>query len=71
MLGGVNTRWKQVVAYYFTGNSVNGQIFADIIKEIFENSKRIGVNILSSLQIWVGATKLYGDVGVSMQAGIQ
>jgi hypothetical protein len=47
MLGGVNTRWKQVVAYYFTGNSVNGQIFADIIKEIFENSKRIGLNILS------------------------
>jgi hypothetical protein len=47
MLGDVNTRWKQVVAYYFTGNSVNGQIFADIIKEIFENSKRIGLNILS------------------------
>lgn len=24
MLGGISTRWKQSVAYYFTGHSING-----------------------------------------------
>lgn len=31
MLGGITSRWKQVVAYYFTSDSVNGDIFKNII----------------------------------------
>ena len=34
MLGGVATRWKQTVAYYFTGDSTNGRVIKDIITEI-------------------------------------
>lgn len=34
MLAGITSRWKQVIAYYFTGNSVNGQVFSNIIKDI-------------------------------------
>lgn len=47
MLGGVNTRWKQIVAYYFTGDSVNGAAFNDIIKKIFDKAVALGLNILS------------------------
>jgi hypothetical protein len=34
MLGGLITRWKQTVPYCFTGVSVNGDLFHDIILEI-------------------------------------
>lgn len=34
MLGGIAHRWKQTVAYYFTGNSVNGSVYTDIIDSI-------------------------------------
>lgn len=34
MLGGISTRWKQTVAYYFTGHSVNGTVYNDIIMNI-------------------------------------
>lgn len=47
MLAGINTRWKQVVAYYFTGNSVNGSIFKDIMLMIIEEAKSINLNIMS------------------------
>lgn len=47
MLGGVTTRWKQVVAYHFTGNSVNGAVFKSIIESIFQIANDLKLNILS------------------------
>ena len=47
MLGGVTTRWKQVVAYHFTGNSVNGAVFKNIIESIIKIAKDLKLNILS------------------------
>lgn len=46
MLAGINTRWKQVVGYYFTGNSVNGSVFKDIVFGILEEAKNININIV-------------------------
>lgn len=34
MLAGLVTRWKQPVAYHYTGNSTDGSVFADIVLEI-------------------------------------
>ena len=34
MLGGETTRWKQTVAYYFTGNSVDGEACKPIVMDI-------------------------------------
>lgn len=47
MLGGVTSRWKQVVAYYFTSDSVNGAVLKDIIIEIFKKAEEVDLNILS------------------------
>jgi hypothetical protein len=47
LLGGVTTRWKQVVAYYFTSDSVNGAVLTDIIEQIFNKANEINLNILS------------------------
>lgn len=47
MLGGITSRWKQVVAYYFTSDSVNGDIFKNSIHQIFEKTEDLGLNILS------------------------
>jgi hypothetical protein len=30
MLGGITTRWKQIAAFYCTGDSTNGMILGDI-----------------------------------------
>lgn len=47
MLGGITTRWKQVVAYHFTGDSVNGVVFESIIRCIFQKVADLNLNILS------------------------
>lgn len=47
MLAGITSRWKQIVAYYFTSNTVDGSVFKDIINEIFKKTSELGVNILS------------------------
>lgn len=31
MIGGLNTRWKQVIAYHFTGRSVDRAILKDLV----------------------------------------
>lgn len=36
MLAGVTMRWKQVVAYHFTGNSSNGAMYKPVIPEIVQ-----------------------------------
>ena len=47
MLAGISVRWKQVVYYHFTGNSVNGQEFGPIILDIMTRSYEIGLKVIS------------------------
>lgn len=47
MLAGITSRWKQVVAYYFTSDSVNGAVFKNIIVDIFRKAEALGLNILT------------------------
>ncbi|KAF2891236.1 hypothetical protein ILUMI_14936 [Ignelater luminosus] len=58
LLAGVTMRWKQIVAYYFTGGSVDGSVFTNIIKEIFEKANVLNLNILG----------ITSDMGPSNQA---
>ena len=43
MIGGITTRWKQTVAYYFTSNSTDGSVFADIVLDIIRKCYDIGL----------------------------
>ena len=47
MLGGISTRWKQIVAYFFTGNSTDGRVLCGIVNEIILSCDKIGLNVLS------------------------
>lgn len=47
MLAGINTRWKQTVAYYFSGNSVFGSVLKPIVCNIIMKVSQIGLNILN------------------------
>ena len=47
MLGGICTRWKQTVAYYFTSNSTDGRVLCDIVIRIIALCDSIGVNVLA------------------------
>ncbi len=46
MLAGNTTRWKQVVAYHYSGNSTNGAEYRPIITEIIERAASIGLHVL-------------------------
>lgn len=45
MVGGITTRWKQTVAYFYTGNSTDGAVFAPIIIDIIKRCNVIGLNV--------------------------
>ena len=45
MLGGITTKWKQPVAYYFTPGSVDGSVFVPIVKDILQEAKRINLKV--------------------------
>ena len=45
MLGGITTRWKQTIAYYYAGNSTDGRVFADIVIQIIRMCHEIGLNV--------------------------
>lgn len=47
MLAGSSTRWKQVVAYYFTGNSVYGSALMPIILNIIRKAHNIGLHVVA------------------------
>ena len=47
MLGGISTRWKQTVAYFFSGNSTDGRVLCDIVKEIIVLCSGIGLNVMA------------------------
>ncbi len=46
-LGGLTVRWKQVVGYFFTGNSVRGEVVGPINTEIIEKAHGIGLKVAS------------------------
>lgn len=58
MLGGISTRWKQTVAYYFSGDSVNGTVYDKILTEVITKSEDLGLKIVS----------ITSDMGSSNQA---
>jgi len=45
MIRGLTTNWKQVVAYYLTGNSVNGNVLWNLLKQIVVDLQTIDVNV--------------------------
>lgn len=45
MLGGIATRWKQTVAYYFTGNSVRGETLKPVVLEVISRANDIGLHV--------------------------
>jgi len=47
MLGGISTRWKQTVAYFFTGKSINGNVYHDIVVDIISKTESIGLNVVA------------------------
>lgn len=47
MLGGISTRWKQTVAYFFTGKSVNGDVYHDIVIDIISKTESLGLNVIA------------------------
>lgn len=47
MLGGIFTRWKQIVAYYYTPDSINGACLKPIIEVIIEKAEAIGLYVHS------------------------
>lgn len=47
MLGGITSRWKQTVAYHFTGSGINGTTLKDIILEIIKTSHKIGLHVIA------------------------
>ena len=50
MLGGISTRWKQTVAYYYTGSSVNGGVLKNIVLSIINCTEEKDFHIA-----WLGA----------------
>ncbi|CAM4571720.1 unnamed protein product [Leuciscus chuanchicus] len=47
MLAGVTTRWKQVVAYHYSGNSTKGAVYRPIIVSIVEAAASVGRHVLN------------------------
>ncbi|EFN63682.1 Transposable element P transposase, partial [Camponotus floridanus] len=45
MLAGLASRWKQTVAYYFTGNKVNGAKLKPLIENIISKAEGIGLHV--------------------------
>ena len=47
MLWGLSTRWKQVIAYYFTNGKSDGEQLKNIILRIIEETDKIGLKIVN------------------------
>jgi hypothetical protein len=45
MLCGIIARWKQVVAYHFTGDSFDGKYLKDILLDIVKRAEAIGLRV--------------------------
>ena len=47
MLAGVTSRWKQVVAYHYSGNSTDGAAYRPIILTIIEAASSVGLHVIN------------------------
>ncbi|EZA56042.1 hypothetical protein X777_04033 [Ooceraea biroi] len=47
MMCGIFTRWKQIVAYYYTPGGFDGTCLKDIILQIIEKAELIGLKVHS------------------------
>ncbi|KAM3619938.1 uncharacterized protein V6R79_016033 [Siganus canaliculatus] len=47
MLAGATTRWKQVVAYHYSGNSTDGAAYQPIVVSIVEAAASVGLHVLN------------------------
>jgi hypothetical protein len=45
MIRGLTTNWKQTVAYYLTGASVEGDVLWQIVKQVIEQLHAVAVNV--------------------------
>ncbi|KAJ8273809.1 hypothetical protein GJAV_G00105760 [Gymnothorax javanicus] len=46
MLAGSTTRWKQVVAFHYSGNSTAGRVYKPIIQDIIGRAANIGLHVV-------------------------
>ena len=42
---GITTRWKQTIAYYLTGSSVDGALLKPIILDILRSVQDVGISV--------------------------
>lgn len=47
MLGGLTTRWKQVIGYHFTDKKSDGSAYKKIVEEIITDTEKIGLLVHS------------------------
>lgn len=47
MVAGVGGRWKQVVGFHFTGNSMNPNVLKEIVMDILQKCHNIGLHIMN------------------------
>lgn len=45
VVAGLHSRWKQIVGYYFTGDSYNGSLLEPIVRDIVSRVEKIGLKI--------------------------
>lgn len=65
MIGGVSTRWKQVVAYHFTGASFSGSECANIFKEIVRRCSEIGLDVIAvTSDMGAGNRAMWKDLNI-------
>ncbi|XP_064460409.1 uncharacterized protein LOC135370557 [Ornithodoros turicata] len=72
MLAGLSSRWKQVMAYHFSGDSVDGSFLKDFIFEVIKKCEAVGAQVdavisdmgPSNKALWklcgIGATRASG-----------
>jgi hypothetical protein len=58
MLGGITSRWKQAVAYFFSPDSVDGAVLGQIVKDV----------IIKAAEIHLDVVSVTTDMGASNQA---
>lgn len=47
MIRGISTKWKQVIGYFFTGNSIGSTILQTLVKDAIKNLETIGFTVVA------------------------
>jgi hypothetical protein len=67
MISGLTSRWKQTVAYHYTGNSVDGREMKPLLFTILHKASSIGLHITSVTSTWEHPIEPCGRSWVSAQ----